>query len=239
MMAGTAILSAFISNTGTVATLMPAVVIAAWGVRSNPSAFLIPLAFAANAGGVLTLTGTPPNVVVAEALESHGFRPFDYFEYARIGLPLLLTAIVYMALFGKRLLPERTTGEAPQPLEGALEDLAETYALEAETYRLHVLAGSRLVGATLRDQQTAEYFASDAEDGDHFGYAIAMSGDTAIVGARAEDENGANAGAAYILERDGTGGWAGVKKLVASNGQSLDFFGGGLTVMNDHEACRL
>jgi di/tricarboxylate transporter len=158
MMAGTAILSAFISNTGTVATLMPAVVIAAWGVRSNPSAFLIPLAFAANAGGVLTLTGTPPNVVVAEALESHGFRPFDYFEYARIGLPLLLTAIVYMALFGKRLLPERTTGEAPQPLEGALEDLAETYALEAETYRLHVLAGSRLVGATLREAGLASHF---------------------------------------------------------------------------------
>jgi di/tricarboxylate transporter len=154
MMAGTAILSAFISNTGTVATLMPAVVIAAWGVRSNPSAFLIPLAFAANAGGVLTLTGTPPNVVVAEALESHGFRPFDYFEYARIGLPLLLTAIVYMALFGRRLLPERTTGAAPQPLE----DLAENYALEAETYRLHVLAGSRLVGATLREAGLASHF---------------------------------------------------------------------------------
>jgi di/tricarboxylate transporter len=158
MMAGTAILSAFISNTGTVATLMPAVVIAAWGVRSNPSAFLIPLAFAANAGGVLTLTGTPPNVVVAEALESHGFRPFDYFEYARIGLPLLLTAIVYMALFGKRLLPERTTGAAPQPLAGALEDLAETYALEEETYRLHVLAGSRLVGETLREAGLSSHF---------------------------------------------------------------------------------
>jgi di/tricarboxylate transporter len=75
LMAGTAALSAFISNTGTVATLMPAVVIAAWGVRSVPAAFLMPLAFAANAGGVLTLTGTPPNVVVAEALEAQGYVP--------------------------------------------------------------------------------------------------------------------------------------------------------------------
>jgi di/tricarboxylate transporter len=155
MMAGTAILSAFISNTGTVATLMPAVIIAAWGVRSVPSAFLIPLAFAANAGGVLTLTGTPPNVVVAEALGSHGYRSFDYFEYSLIGLPLLLTAIVYMVVVGQRLLPKRATGPAPRPLQGVLDDLAETYALDGEVYRLHVLAGSPLVGAKIRDSQLA------------------------------------------------------------------------------------
>jgi len=158
MMAGTAVLSAFISNTGTVATLMPAVVIAAWGVRSVPSAFLIPLAFAANAGGVLTLTGTPPNVVVAEALESHGYRPFHYFEYALIGLPLLLTAIAYMLLFGQRLLPRRAAGPAPRPLQGVLDDLAKTYALDGEIYRLHVLAGSPLVGTTLRESRLASEF---------------------------------------------------------------------------------
>ncbi len=158
MMAGTAILSAFISNTGTVATLMPAVVIAAWGVRSVPSAFLIPLAFAANAGGVLTLTGTPPNVVVAEALESHGYTPFTYFEYSYIGLPLLVTAILYMVLIGQRLLPKRASGAAPRPLEGVLDDLTETYALGGEFYRLHVLAGSPLVGATLRESPLASEY---------------------------------------------------------------------------------
>ena len=57
-MVATAVLSAFISNAGTVATLMPAVVVAAWGLKSSPAAFLIPLAFAANAGGLLTLTGS-------------------------------------------------------------------------------------------------------------------------------------------------------------------------------------
>jgi di/tricarboxylate transporter len=158
LMVGTAALSAFISNTGTVATLMPAVVIAAWGVRSVPSAFLIPLAFAANAGGVLTLTGTPPNVVVAEALESHGFRPFHYFEYSLIGLPLLLTAVVYMVAIGQRLLPRRATAAAPRPLAGMLEDLAETYALDGEIYRLHVLDGSALVGATIRESGLVSEF---------------------------------------------------------------------------------
>jgi len=149
MMAGTGLLSAFVSNTGTVATMMPAVIIAAWGVRSFPSSFLIPLAFAANAGGVLTLTGTPPNVVVAEALASYGFRPFSFFEYALIGAPLLLTAIVYMVFVGRRLLPERSERPAPRPLSGLLDDLAETYAFENEFYRLHVLPGSPLIGKTL------------------------------------------------------------------------------------------
>ena len=72
-MIATAILSGFISNAGTVATLMPAIVLAAWRVRSVPAAFLIPVAFAANAGGLLTLTGTPPNIVVSDALEAAGF----------------------------------------------------------------------------------------------------------------------------------------------------------------------
>ncbi len=158
MMAGTAILSAFVSNTGTVATLMPAVVIAAWGVRSVPAAFLMPLAFAANAGGVLTLTGTPPNVVVAEALESHGYRPFEYFEYAYIGAPLLVIAILYMVLVGQRLLPKRASRPAPRPLDTVLEDLAGTYELEGGFYRLHVLAGSPLEGVALRDAPLASEY---------------------------------------------------------------------------------
>lgn len=157
MMGVTAVLSAFVSNTGTVATLMPAIVIAAWGVRSFPSAFLIPLAFAANAGGVLTLTGTPPNVVVSEALDSHGFRPFEFFEYAYIGLPLLVTAILYMVLVGQRLLPRRASQPAPKPLAGVLEELAETYQLPSDRFRLHVLSGSPLVGKTLRDGGLADY----------------------------------------------------------------------------------
>lgn len=77
VMIGTAILSAFISNTGTVATLLPAVVAAAWTVGSVPSKYLVPLAFAANTGGLLTLTGTPPNIVVAQTLEQAGLRAFS------------------------------------------------------------------------------------------------------------------------------------------------------------------
>ncbi len=110
LMIGTALLSAFISNTGTVATLLPAVVSAAWRIGSVPSKFLIPLAFAANTGGLLTLTGTPPNIVVAETLVNAGFEPFSYFEYALIGLPLLVSAVFYMAFLGRKLLPRTKSG---------------------------------------------------------------------------------------------------------------------------------
>ncbi len=151
MMLGTALLSAFISNTGTVATLLPAVASASWRIGSVPSKLLIPLAFSANTGGLLTLTGTPPNIVVAETLTSAGLQPFSYFEYAWIGLPLLITAIVYMTFLGEKLLPNRNAEDRPAELLEEVGQLAETFSLEGQLYRLRVRYQSPLVGLTLKE----------------------------------------------------------------------------------------
>jgi di/tricarboxylate transporter len=148
-MTGTALLSGFISNTGTVATLLPAVTSAAWAVGSVPSKFLMPLAFAANTGGLLTLTGTPPNIIVSETLVQGGFEPFGYFEFALIGLPLLITAVLYMVIIGRRLLPRRKAGERPPELSETMDELAEDYSLDGRIFRLRVRRGSSLVGQTL------------------------------------------------------------------------------------------
>lgn len=151
MMAGTALLSAFISNTGTVATLMPAVISAAWRIGSVPSKFLMPLAFAANTGGLLTLTGTPPNIIVNNSLMAVGLDGFGYFEYALIGLPLLGAAILYMVLAGRKLLPARKLEERPAALTESVGELARDYTIESSLYWLRVRYGSRLVGLTLEE----------------------------------------------------------------------------------------
>ncbi len=149
LMVGTALLSAFISNTGTVATLLPAVVSAAWRIGSVPSRFLIPLAFSANTGGLLTLTGTPPNIVVADTLANAGYEPFSYFEYALIGFPLLIAAVFYMTLWGRRLLPRRKAEDRPTELAEEVGQLADTFALADELYRLRVRYSSPLIGQSL------------------------------------------------------------------------------------------
>ena len=151
VMAGTAGLSAFISNTGTVATLLPAVVAAAWTVGSVPSKFLVPLAFAANTGGLLTLTGTPPNIVVAQTLEQSGLRPFSFFEFALIGGPLLVVAVSYMALVGRRILPTRSADQRPVDVAADLADLASAYSLRENQFRLRVRSDSSLIGKTLME----------------------------------------------------------------------------------------
>ncbi len=151
VMIGTALLSAFISNTGTVATLLPAVVAAAWAVGSVPSKFLMPLAFAANTGGLLTLTGTPPNIVVAQTLEQAGLRPFGFFEYGLIGVPLLVTAILYMALVGRRILPSRSADQRPVEVAADLADLAAAYSLAENQFRLRIRSNSSLIGKMLRE----------------------------------------------------------------------------------------
>ena len=137
-MLGAAVLSAFISNTGTVAALLPAVVAAAWRIGSVPSRFLIPLSFAASAGGLLTLTGSPPNIIVADALTEAGLRPFGFFEFGWIGLPLLLFATIFMVVGGRKLLPDRNAQERPLDLEASLNELTEAYSINGEVYRLRV-----------------------------------------------------------------------------------------------------
>lgn len=151
MMGIGASLSGFMSNTGAVAALMPAVVSAAWGVGSVPAKFLMPLSFAAITGGLLTLMGTPPNVVVAEALSSAGFRPFGFFEFSLIGLPLVFVVMLYMVTIGNRLLPKETNTVRPVDLKTSLSELTKSYSLHGKLFRLRIRNQSPLDGKTLED----------------------------------------------------------------------------------------
>jgi len=151
MMIGTALLSAFISNTGTVATLLPAVVAIAWKIDSRPSKLLIPLAFSANAGGLVTLTGTPPNIVVSDALSAAGYAPFSFFEYSYIGLPLLGVTVLYMLILGQRLLPANKAGNRPEDLDRAMQGMVDTFLLDGKLFVAQVPENSLMVGKSLGD----------------------------------------------------------------------------------------
>lgn len=107
IMTVTIILSAVSSNTGTVAALMPVIIGICGVAKLSAPRQLMPLAVAANAGGTITLIGTPPNLIVSGSLQAAGLEPFGFFEFAWIGIPLSIMAILYMMIIGKKLLPKR------------------------------------------------------------------------------------------------------------------------------------
>lgn len=102
-----AVLSTFASNTGTTATLIPVILSICRSAGIPASRQLMPMAFTTGYGGFSTLVGTPPNVIVTEALRQAGHRPFGFFEFAWVGIPLALAGMIYLTTLGKRLLPDR------------------------------------------------------------------------------------------------------------------------------------
>ena len=113
-------LSSVLSNTGTAACLMPVVLGICAAAKIPASRQLMPLAYAAGVGGIITLVGTPPNIIVSGALTSFGYEPFSFFEFAWIGIPLTVVAIAYMMFIGKYLLPKAEL-DANQEIEQEIE----------------------------------------------------------------------------------------------------------------------
>ena len=113
-------LSSVLSNTGTAACLLPVVLGVCAAAKIPASTELMPLAFACGLGGIITLVGTPPNIIASGALEQAGYRAFGFFEFAKIGIPLTLAGLVYMMFIGKHLLPKREL-DANQEIEQEVE----------------------------------------------------------------------------------------------------------------------
>ncbi len=147
IMLAVALLAALININGSVPALMPVVVVLAVRLGHAPSQLLMPLAFAASAGSLLALTGTPVNVIVSEAAKDAGAAPFGYFEFALAGIPALAGTITIVVLFGKRLLPERSGPTIPADLSRHARTLIEHYRLADGLFLLRVRTGSPLVGA--------------------------------------------------------------------------------------------
>lgn len=128
--------TAVISINGAVAALLPLVIVVAARAGIATSKILMPLAFAAHAGSLLLLTGTPVNPIVSELAASNGGRPFGYFEFALVGIPLLALTIVVIVLFGDRLLPTRTGAAMPTDLARHARLLRQQYGVTLDTETL-------------------------------------------------------------------------------------------------------
>lgn len=149
MIMGTvALLSGFISDSGTVAVMAPAIISISRKKGINPSKLLIPLSFGSLLGGAMTLIGTPPNIVVSDLLAVNGYETFQFFDFTPLGLVLLVVGILYMALTSKWLLPDHKSSKSLQRVDSP-EELMEVYKLPEDLYRLRVRTGSPLVGITI------------------------------------------------------------------------------------------
>ena len=125
IMVVTATMSAFLSNTGTTAALLPVVVGICAVAKIPASRQLMPMAFAAGVGGINTMVGTPPNIIVSGTLAKFGLTQFGFFEFAWIGIPLTIATIVFMMLVGKHLLPKHEITDAGDvEQEVAAEDIS-------------------------------------------------------------------------------------------------------------------
>ena len=150
LMVAAALMSSFMSDTGTVAVLLPVVVMMARSARLTPSKLLIPMAFGSLIGGAMTLIGTPPNIIVSDILRSNGLEPFSFFSYTPLGLSMLVVAVLFLFFIGQRLLPERQNTEGISPLE-THQRLLTDYHLQDDMCRLRVRLGSPLIGMSVQE----------------------------------------------------------------------------------------
>ena len=143
-------IGAFVSNTGTVALMLPIVVSLAASANMNASRLLMPLAFASSMGGMMTLIGTPPNLVIQEALVSGGYPELSFFSFFPVGLVTVIVGIVVLLPLCKWVLDKRGGKDGKNDQRGkSLNQLVKEYGLSDNLFRLKVLNTSLLKGKTI------------------------------------------------------------------------------------------
>ncbi len=150
VMLATAAIGAFVSNTGTVALMLPIIVSMCAGAGMNSSRFLMPLAFASSIGGMFTLIGTPPNLVIDETLRGNGYEGLSFFTFAPVGAICLVVGMaVLIPLSLKYLAKKDGRGESKKKRGKSLQELAAEYKLGSNLYRVKLKAGSKASGKTV------------------------------------------------------------------------------------------
>lgn len=139
-------LSAFMNNVGALALMLPVTIRNAYRAGRSPSLILIPLSFATLLGGLVTLIGTPPNIVIASARQQAVGAPFQMFDFTPVGLAVAAVGLVYLATVGWRLIPRGRRGDA---------EAVDLFRIKAYITEARVPEGSTLIGTTVRQLEEA------------------------------------------------------------------------------------
>ena len=149
VMLATAAIGAFVSNTGTVALMLPIVVSLALNAGTAPARLLMPLAFASSMGGMMTLIGTPPNLVIQDVLVHAGHEPLSFFSFLPVGLLCLLTGIVVLLPLTRWFLSKKREKDDGAATGKSLNELVKEYGLSDNLFRVQAEAASAIVGQTI------------------------------------------------------------------------------------------
>ncbi len=147
VMAVTSLMGAFVSNTGTVAIMIPIVVSMAMSVKMNPGRLLMPLAFASSMSGMMTLIGTPPNLVINAELVKNGFEGLGFFTFLPVGLICAVVGALLLLPLSKRYLSKQGPLSGTSASSGkSLKTLVKEYGIANSLHRVQVVPGSPVVG---------------------------------------------------------------------------------------------
>lgn len=150
IMVTAAVLSAFMNNIGVAALMLPVVVSVARRTRIPVSRLLMPLAYATLLGGLMTQIGTPPNLLISEALTQNGFETFALFDFTPMGSILMIVGVLFVALIGRFMLPKT---EAERSRHRSQRNLRSYYKLQEQTFMMRVPSDSILIGKTLAESR--------------------------------------------------------------------------------------
>jgi di/tricarboxylate transporter len=141
------VMSAIMNNVAVAALMLPVVMDIARHTGCPPSRLLMPLAYGCLLGGLTTQIGTPPNILVSEALDHEGLHPFGFFDFTPVGLIVMVTGILFMMFIGRHLLPRRDV--VGEEATGGKVDRQVQYGLEERLFHVRVPPDSVLINKSL------------------------------------------------------------------------------------------
>ena len=148
----TAAIGMFVSNTGTVALMLPIVVSMAAASGTSSRRLLMPLAFASSMGGMMTLIGTPPNLIVSDTLATNGYEPLSFFSFLPVGLITLGVGILVLLPLTRIFLAPKDKAKDKSTSGKSLKELVNEYGITDNLFRVQVKdEKSKAIGRTVAD----------------------------------------------------------------------------------------